>query len=190
MSIFGSSLWPRNWSIFCSPLKDLLRCCIAWASRWPLSLFCKAFKWNPSSDIAPSANTQEAGIHWGYIQFVAYYINWSQHIICKHLAFLHFHMQSICETCAPRFSYLRKVNHHPFWGWSNPSWCVVCQHRARQSSVQTRAPPSSVPPSSVQTRAPPRPLTSQLWWDRGALLRGWGGTLAVVCRFTVGLKID
>ena len=190
MSIFGSSLWPRNWSIFCSPLKDLLRCCIAWASRWPLSLFCKAFKWNPSSDIAPSANTQEAGIHWGYIQFFAYYINLSQYIICKHLAFLHFHMQSIHETCAPRFSYLRKVNHHPFWGWSNPSLCVVCQHRARQSSVQTRAPPSSVPPSSVQTRAPPRPLTSQLWWDRGALLRGWGGTLAVVCRFTVGLKID
>ena len=40
----------------------------------------------------------------------------------------------------------------------------VCQHRARQSRVK-----------HWSHLTPPRPLTTQLWWDRGALLRGAGG---------------
>ena len=86
---------------------------------------------------------------------------------------------------AGEFSYdpCSQVNHHAFWGWSNPPGVCVCVCAAmvrQQPTVRAhlyhvwlcalyRAPRTR---DARPHGAPPRPLAAQLWWDRGV---GWVG---------------
>ena len=95
---------------------------------------------------------------------------------------------------AGEFSYdpCSQVNHHAFWGWSNPPGVCVCV--LQNGTPTANGARTSVPcahykstfyhvctvyraPRTRDARphgAPPRPLAAQLWWDRGV---GWVGAM-------------